>query len=140
MQNFPISLEHKDMIDIAATGYSESAAFLIPLITYLSTLPKQDNKICKDGPYALIMAPLSRSKKEYLIKSGQNVPPELAQHMASKQKPGSVPDNVPRRKQIILAHLLKIENKYRRQNRLKIYIYDSKQKIRQNYINSISTI
>jgi ATP-dependent RNA helicase DDX23/PRP28 len=36
--------------------------------------------------------------KEFLIKNDQQVPPELDQHPATRIKPGSVPDNLPRRK------------------------------------------
>lgn len=39
--------------------------------------------------------------KDFLIKNNQNVPQELAIHPASKVKPGSLPENVPRRKQIL---------------------------------------
>lgn len=39
--------------------------------------------------------------KEFLIKNNQEVPQELAMHPAAKVKPGSIPDNVPRRKQIL---------------------------------------
>lgn len=39
--------------------------------------------------------------KEFLIKNNQEVPQELAMHPASKFRPGSIPDNVPRRKQIL---------------------------------------
>ena len=57
MQTIPIGLERKDLIGIAPTGSGKSAAFLIPLISYLLTLAPQDDTICKDGPYALILAP-----------------------------------------------------------------------------------
>jgi ATP-dependent RNA helicase DDX23/PRP28 len=57
MQTIPIGLERKDLIGIAPTGSGKSAAFLIPMINYLMTLPPQDDILCKDGPYALILAP-----------------------------------------------------------------------------------
>lgn len=57
MQTIPIGLERKDLIGIAPTGSGKSAAFLIPLISYLQTLPRQDDKTCHNGPYALILAP-----------------------------------------------------------------------------------
>lgn len=40
--------------------------------------------------------------KNFLVQNGQNVPPELAEHPASRVKPGTI-ENVPRRKQIIFA-------------------------------------
>jgi ATP-dependent RNA helicase DDX23/PRP28 len=39
MQTIPIGLERKDLIGIAPTGSGKSAAFLVPLINYLLTLP-----------------------------------------------------------------------------------------------------
>ena len=57
MQTIPIGLERKDLIGIAPTGSGKSAAFLVPLINYLLTLPIQDDMTCKDGPYALILTP-----------------------------------------------------------------------------------
>lgn len=40
--------------------------------------------------------------KNFLVQNGQNVPQELAEHAATKVKPGTV-DAVPRRKQVIYA-------------------------------------
>lgn len=57
MQCIPIGLLKKDLIGIAPTGSGKSAAFLIPLIAYLSTLPRLNDETCKEGPYALILAP-----------------------------------------------------------------------------------
>ncbi len=45
------------MIGIAPTGSGKSAAFLIPLITYLSKLPPLNEETCKDGPYSMILTP-----------------------------------------------------------------------------------
>jgi ATP-dependent RNA helicase DDX23/PRP28 len=39
--------------------------------------------------------------KEFLTKNNQDVPQELAMHPASKIKPGTIAENVPRRKQIL---------------------------------------
>ncbi len=41
--------------------------------------------------------------KEFLIKNGQYIPPELDQHEAARIKPGTIAENVPRRKQILYA-------------------------------------
>ena len=46
------------MIGIAETGSGKTAAFLLPLLTWLSKLPKGlRDKDIEQGPYALIMAP-----------------------------------------------------------------------------------
>ena len=45
------------MIGIAPTGSGKSAAFLIPLIVYLKSLPPLNEDTCKDGPYAMILTP-----------------------------------------------------------------------------------
>ena len=42
--------------------------------------------------------------KEYLEVNNQNVPYELAQHPASKIKPGTHSDHMPRRKQILYTN------------------------------------
>jgi ATP-dependent RNA helicase DDX23/PRP28 len=57
MQAIPIGLERRDLIGLAPTGSGKSAAFLIPLIAYLSSLPSVDSKEINDGPYAMILAP-----------------------------------------------------------------------------------
>lgn len=45
------------MIGIAPTGSGKSAAYLIPLMIYLKTLPPLNYEKFKDGPYALILLP-----------------------------------------------------------------------------------
>ena len=57
MQAIPIGMMRKDLIGVAPTGSGKSLAFLVPLISYLQTLPPIDSYTCKDGPYALIMTP-----------------------------------------------------------------------------------
>ncbi|AEO70446.1 330e4375-8e92-4382-8a52-9fed00832a9f [Thermothielavioides terrestris] len=53
----PIALQARDLIGVAVTGSGKTAAFLLPLLVYISELPPltEDNK--NDGPYALILAP-----------------------------------------------------------------------------------
>ena len=45
------------MIGIAPTGSGKSAAYLLPLIIYLKTLPPMTYERAKDGPYSLILLP-----------------------------------------------------------------------------------
>ncbi|CAG7555472.1 unnamed protein product [Fusarium equiseti] len=53
----PIALQARDLIGVAVTGSGKTAAFLLPLLVYISDLPPLDEINKNDGPYALIMAP-----------------------------------------------------------------------------------
>ncbi|KAF4338357.1 pre-mRNA-splicing ATP-dependent RNA helicase PRP28 [Fusarium beomiforme] len=53
----PIALQARDLIGVAVTGSGKTAAFLLPLLVYISDLPPLDEFNKNDGPYALIMAP-----------------------------------------------------------------------------------
>jgi len=53
----PIALQARDLIGVAVTGSGKTAAFLLPLLVYISSLPPLDEKNKNDGPYALILAP-----------------------------------------------------------------------------------
>jgi ATP-dependent RNA helicase DDX23/PRP28 len=57
MQCIPIGLENRDIIGISETGSGKTAAFLLPLLVYVSNLPKMTKYNCFEGPYALILAP-----------------------------------------------------------------------------------
>ncbi|KDR81517.1 hypothetical protein GALMADRAFT_239515 [Galerina marginata CBS 339.88] len=56
-QAIPIGLQNRDIIGIAETGSGKTAAFVIPMLSFISNLPlfTDDNRHL--GPYALIMAP-----------------------------------------------------------------------------------
>ncbi|KAL5511652.1 PRP28 [Sanghuangporus vaninii] len=56
-QAIPIGLQNRDLIGIAETGSGKTAAFVIPMLTYISNLPPlaEDNRHL--GPYALILSP-----------------------------------------------------------------------------------
>ncbi|KAF9821369.1 hypothetical protein IEO21_00615 [Rhodonia placenta] len=56
-QAIPIGLQNRDIIGIAETGSGKTAAFVIPMLAFISKLPlfTDDNRHL--GPYALIMAP-----------------------------------------------------------------------------------
>jgi ATP-dependent RNA helicase DDX23/PRP28 len=53
----PIALQNRDLIGVAVTGSGKTAAFLLPLLVYISELPALDEYNKNDGPYAIILAP-----------------------------------------------------------------------------------
>lgn len=53
----PIAMQSRDLIGVAVTGSGKTAAFLLPLLTYISDLPALDEMTKNDGPYAIILAP-----------------------------------------------------------------------------------
>ncbi|KAK4935424.1 mRNA splicing protein prp28, partial [Elasticomyces elasticus] len=53
----PIALQSRDLIGVAVTGSGKTAAFLLPLLVYISELPALNNLTKNDGPYAIILAP-----------------------------------------------------------------------------------
>ncbi|KAI8075621.1 P-loop containing nucleoside triphosphate hydrolase protein [Thamnidium elegans] len=70
-QAIPIGIQNRDIIGIAETGSGKTASFVIPLLTYISDLPKITDENMAEGPYALIMAPtreLAQQIEEETIK------------------------------------------------------------------------
>ncbi|CAK9260403.1 unnamed protein product [Sphagnum jensenii] len=57
MAAIPIGLQQRDVIGIAETGSGKTAAFVLPLLTYISKLPPMTEEIEAEGPYAVVMAP-----------------------------------------------------------------------------------
>lgn len=53
----PIALQSRDLIGVAVTGSGKTAAFLLPLLVYISELPPLNEMTKNDGPYAIILAP-----------------------------------------------------------------------------------
>lgn len=57
-QAIPIGLQNRDIIGIAETGSGKTAAFVIPLLVWITELPKVVRDAEEDeGPYAIILAP-----------------------------------------------------------------------------------
>lgn len=57
-QAIPVGLQNRDVIGVAETGSGKTLAFLIPLLVWITSLPKLDrNEDDELGPYALILAP-----------------------------------------------------------------------------------
>lgn len=71
-QAIPIGRAFRDIIGIAETGSGKTAAFTIPMLCYLMSLPKANVDRCHDeGPLAIIMAPtreLAQQIEEECIK------------------------------------------------------------------------
>eukprot|EP00922_Rhytidocystis_sp_ex-Travisia-forbesii_P069871 GHVS01104341.1.p1 GENE.GHVS01104341.1~~GHVS01104341.1.p1 ORF type:complete len:785 (-),score=149.12 GHVS01104341.1:265-2619(-) len=57
MQAISIAAEMRDLIGIAETGSGKTAAFVLPMLMYVKTLPALNDETSQDGPYALILAP-----------------------------------------------------------------------------------
>ena len=53
----PIALQCRDLIGVAVTGSGKTAAFILPLLVYISQLPPLGPANRNDGPYALVLAP-----------------------------------------------------------------------------------
>lgn len=56
-QAIPIGLQNRDIIGIAETGSGKTAAFVIPMLTFISNMPLFTDENRHLGPYALILAP-----------------------------------------------------------------------------------
>ncbi|KAJ4301159.1 mRNA splicing protein prp28 [Kalmusia sp. IMI 367209] len=55
--SIPIALQSRDLIGVAQTGSGKTAAFVLPLLVYISRLPRLSITNRNDGPYALVLAP-----------------------------------------------------------------------------------
>ncbi|GLJ19126.1 hypothetical protein SUGI_0343510 [Cryptomeria japonica] len=71
MAAIPLGLEQRDVIGIAETGSGKTAAFVLPMLTYILRLPPMMEEIKAKGPYAVVMAPtreLAQQIEEETIK------------------------------------------------------------------------
>merc|ERR1719215_1523868 len=57
MQTIPIACEHRDLIAVAETGSGKTAAYMLPMLSYVKKLPPLDDTTAQDCPYAIVMAP-----------------------------------------------------------------------------------
>lgn len=57
-QAIPIGFQNRDIIGVSETGSGKTLAFLVPLLVWITSLPKIDRMADDDlGPYAIILAP-----------------------------------------------------------------------------------
>ncbi|XP_063712316.1 probable ATP-dependent RNA helicase DDX23 [Symsagittifera roscoffensis] len=74
-QAIPIGLQNRDVIGVAETGSGKTCAFLVPLLVWISKLPKiQREQDAENGPYAIILAPtreLAQQIEDETIKFGK---------------------------------------------------------------------
>jgi len=57
MQAIPVGLLNRDIIGIAETGSGKTIAFVIPMLVWISKLPKMTPETETEGPYAVVLAP-----------------------------------------------------------------------------------
>ncbi|KAI3874602.1 hypothetical protein MKX03_035123 [Papaver bracteatum] len=57
MATIPLGLQQRDVIGIAETGSGKTAAFVLPMLEYISRLPSITEEDANLGPYAVVMAP-----------------------------------------------------------------------------------
>jgi ATP-dependent RNA helicase DDX23/PRP28 len=83
-QAIPIAMGNRDLIGIAETGSGKTAAFLIPIFSFierqvtdkyasffisLRRMPKMTEENAQDGPYALILAPTRELAQQIEVES-----------------------------------------------------------------------
>ena len=57
-QAIPIGMQNRDIIGVAETGSGKTLAFLVPLLVWINSLPRNTRIEDADkGPYAIILAP-----------------------------------------------------------------------------------
>ncbi|KAJ2371518.1 mRNA splicing protein prp28, partial [Coemansia sp. RSA 2607] len=56
-QAIPVGLARRDMIGLAETGSGKTAAFVVPMIAHILSLPPLTEHRAAQGPYALVLAP-----------------------------------------------------------------------------------
>jgi len=57
MAAIPLGLQFRDVIGVAETGSGKTAAFVLPMLTYIMKQPVMTELLAAEGPYAVIMAP-----------------------------------------------------------------------------------
>ncbi|XP_052625194.1 DEAD-box ATP-dependent RNA helicase 21 [Lactuca sativa] len=57
MAAIPLGLQQRDVIGVAETGSGKTAAFVLPMLSYITRLPPISEENKGEGPYALVMAP-----------------------------------------------------------------------------------
>uniref|UniRef100_J3LS22 DEAD-box ATP-dependent RNA helicase 21 n=2 Tax=Oryza brachyantha TaxID=4533 RepID=J3LS22_ORYBR len=57
MASIPLGLQQRDVIGIAETGSGKTAAFVLPMLSYITRLPPISEENEAEGPYAVVMAP-----------------------------------------------------------------------------------
>ncbi|EFJ40682.1 hypothetical protein VOLCADRAFT_77867 [Volvox carteri f. nagariensis] len=57
MAAIPLGLQQRDVIGIAETGSGKTAAFVLPMLSYIMRQPPMTEENEADGPYAVVLAP-----------------------------------------------------------------------------------
>jgi ATP-dependent RNA helicase DDX23/PRP28 len=70
-QAIPIGLKERDLIGIAETGSGKTASFVIPMLSYISRLPRLDETNRHLGPYALILAPTRELAQQIQVETAR---------------------------------------------------------------------
>lgn len=70
-QAIPIGLKERDLIGIAETGSGKTASFVIPMLSYISRLPRMDESNKHLGPYALILAPTRELAQQIQVETSR---------------------------------------------------------------------
>lgn len=57
MAAIPLGIRQLDVIGVAETGSGKTAAFVIPMLSYIMKQPPMTEANSGDGPYAVVLAP-----------------------------------------------------------------------------------